>query len=169
MKHTAIIGGEPLDIEVTRNENGIIEAEIAGTKYVLDAREVETGVFSVNWNNQSIEISVVRNGATNGNNYVVSIAGRRIPVELIDARAALRKAAHHGQAGTVELRAPMPGKVVKVLVTEGAVVELNQGLLVIEAMKMQNEIKSPKQGVVRQLGVKEGAALNAGDLLAIVE
>ena len=169
MKHTAIIGGEPLDIEVTRNENGIIEAEIAGTKYVLDAREVETGVFSVNWNNQSIEVSVVRNGATNGNNYVVSIAGRRIPVELIDARAALRKAAHHGQAGTVELRAPMPGKVVKVLVTEGAVVELNQGLLVIEAMKMQNEIKSPKQGVVRQLGVKDGAALNAGDLLAIVE
>jgi biotin carboxyl carrier protein len=169
MKYTAVIGGEPLDIEVTRKESGIIEAEIAGTKYVLDAREVEAGVFSVNWNNQSIEISVVRNGATNGNNYVVSIAGRRIPVELLDARAALRKAAHHGQAGTVELRAPMPGKVVKLLVAEGAAVELNQGLMVIEAMKMQNEIKSPKQGVVRQLGVKEGAALNAGDLLAIVE
>jgi len=169
MKYTAIIGGEPLDIEVTRNEGGIVEAEIAGTKYVLDAQEVEAGVFSVNWNNQSIEISVVRNGATNGNNYVVSIAGRRIPVELLDARAALRKAALHGQAGRVELRAPMPGKVVKLLVNEGAAVGLNQGLLVIEAMKMQNEIKSPKQGVVRQLGVKEGAALNAGDLLAIVE
>jgi len=90
-------------------------------------------------------------------------------VELLDARAALRKAAHHGQAGTVELRAPMPGKVVKVLVAEGTAVELNQGLLVIEAMKMQNEIKSPKQGVVRQLAAMEGAALNAGDLLAIVE
>jgi biotin carboxyl carrier protein len=169
MKYTAIIGGEPLDIEVTRKESDIIEAEIAGTKYVLNAREVEAGVFSVNWNNQSIEVSVLRNGATNGNNYVVSIAGRRIPVELLDARAALRKAAHHGQAGTVELRAPMPGKVVKVLVNAGAAVELNQGLLVIEAMKMQNEIKSPKQGVVKKLGIKEGTALTAGDLIAIVE
>jgi biotin carboxyl carrier protein len=90
-------------------------------------------------------------------------------VEIIDSRGALRKAAQHGHAGTVELRAPMPGKVVKVLVSEGATVDMNQGLLVIEAMKMQNEIKSPKKGTVRKLGVKETAAVNAGDLLAIVE
>jgi len=63
----------------------------------------------------------------------------------------------------------MPGKVVKVLVNEGAAVEMNQGLLVIEAMKMQNEIKSTKKGTVRKLGVKESTAVNAGDLLAIVE
>jgi biotin carboxyl carrier protein len=63
----------------------------------------------------------------------------------------------------------MPGKVVKVLVEEGAAVEMNQGLLMIEAMKMQNEIKSPKKGVVRKLGVTEGAAVNSNDLLATVE
>jgi biotin carboxyl carrier protein len=63
----------------------------------------------------------------------------------------------------------MPGKVVKVLVREGASVEANQGLLVVEAMKMQNEIKSPKKGIVRKLSVQEAAAVNAGDLLIVVE
>ena len=63
----------------------------------------------------------------------------------------------------------MPGKVVKLLVAEGAEVQANQGIVVLEAMKMQNEIKSPKQGVVRKLDVTQGAAVNAGDLLATVE
>jgi len=87
----------------------------------------------------------------------------------VDPRSALRKAAQQGHVGTVELRAPMPGKVVKVLASEGAEVQANQGILVMEAMKMQNEIKSPKQGVVKRIGVKEGAAVNAGDVLAVVE
>ena len=63
----------------------------------------------------------------------------------------------------------MPGKVVKLLVQQGAEVEANQGLLVIEAMKMQNEIKSPKRGRVKRLAVQEAATVNAGELLAIVE
>jgi biotin carboxyl carrier protein len=63
----------------------------------------------------------------------------------------------------------MPGKVIKLLVAEGAEVQVNQGIVVLEAMKMQNEIKSPKKGVVSKLGVTEGAAVNAGDLLATVE
>jgi pyruvate carboxylase subunit B len=63
----------------------------------------------------------------------------------------------------------MPGKVIKLLVSEGAEVEPNQGIVVLEAMKMQNEIKSPKKGIVRKLGVTEGAAVNSNDLLATVE
>jgi biotin carboxyl carrier protein len=90
-------------------------------------------------------------------------------VEIIDTRAAFRRAAQHEQDGVVQIRAPMPGKVIKLLVAEGAEVEPNQGIVVLEAMKMQNEIKSPKKGVVRKLGVKEGAAVNSGDLLATVE
>jgi len=63
----------------------------------------------------------------------------------------------------------MPGKIVKVLVTEGAEVNANQGILVMEAMKMQNELKSPKKGIVRKLTVTEGMAVNSGDLLVSVE
>jgi len=67
------------------------------------------------------------------------------------------------------VRAPMPGKVIKVLVAEGTEVLVNQGIVVLEAMKMQNEIKSPKNGIVRKLAVTDGAPVNSGDLLATVE
>ena len=63
----------------------------------------------------------------------------------------------------------MPGKVIKVLVAEGAEVQPNQGIVVLEAMKMQNEIKSPKKGVVQKIVAAEGANVNAGDVLAVVE
>jgi biotin carboxyl carrier protein len=63
----------------------------------------------------------------------------------------------------------MPGKIVRVLVSQGAEVEAGTGVLVVEAMKMQNEIKSPKKGTIQKILVSEGAAVNAGDVLAIVE
>jgi biotin carboxyl carrier protein len=165
MKYTAVIGGERLDVALIRVDDNTVEADIGGEKYVLDATAVEPGVYWLRWNNRSIEISVTPHGDT----YVASVGSHHIDVEILDARAALRRAAQQGYDGAVEIRAPMPGKVVKVLVTEGATVELDQGLVVIEAMKMQNEMKSPKQGIVRKIGVKETAAVNAGDLLAIVE
>jgi biotin carboxyl carrier protein len=63
----------------------------------------------------------------------------------------------------------MPGKIVRLLVREGAAVEAGTGVLVVEAMKMQNEIKSPKKGTIQKILVGEGTAVNAGDVLAIVE
>jgi biotin carboxyl carrier protein len=71
--------------------------------------------------------------------------------------------------GPKKLTAPMPGKIVRVLVSQGAEVEAGAGVLVVEAMKMQNEIKSPKKGTIQKILVSEGAAVNAGDVLAIVE
>ena len=165
MKYTAIIDGERLEIELMRADDRIIEAQIGDESYIIDVKAVEPGVYWFQWKDRSIEIAV----APNDDAYAVSFGGQRMHVEIIDTRAALRKAAQHGHDGMVELRAPMPGKVVKVLVGEGSAVEMNQGLLVIEAMKMQNEFKSPKKGIVRKLAVKESAAVNAGDLLAIVE
>jgi biotin carboxyl carrier protein len=63
----------------------------------------------------------------------------------------------------------MPGKVVRVLVEEGATVEAGAGLVVVEAMKMQNELKSPKAGTVTELRAREGTTVNAGDVLAVIE
>ena len=165
MKYTAIIDGQAVEMELIQHGSHSVEATIAGKTYTLNVDEVETGVYWLVWDNRSIEISV----SPNGDRYAVSVAGRQLDVEIEDARAALRKASVHGHAGMVELRAPMPGKIVKVLVSEGAAVELDQGLLVIEAMKMQNEVKSPKTGIVKKVAVQETAAVNAGDLLVIVE
>ena len=63
----------------------------------------------------------------------------------------------------------MPGKVVRILVRERAEVEAGQGIVIVEAMKMQNEIKSPKKGILQKLLTAEGSNVNAGDVLAIVE
>jgi biotin carboxyl carrier protein len=164
VKYTALIEGELVEIELT-GKSSSIEATIGGSKYAIDVQTIEPGVYWFNWNNRSIEISVI----SNGSGYVVSLEGRRVPVEIVDARTAFRKATHRAQDGAVELRAPMPGKVVKLLVGEGVEVEAHQSILVMEAMKMQNEIKSPKKGIVKRLAVKESAAVNAHDLLAIVE
>ncbi|HSB13592.1 MAG TPA: acetyl-CoA carboxylase biotin carboxyl carrier protein subunit, partial [Bryobacteraceae bacterium] len=65
--------------------------------------------------------------------------------------------------------APMPGKVVRVLAAEGDLVEAGQGLLVVEAMKMQNEVKAPKAGRVAALAAREGGTVAAGDVLAVIE
>jgi biotin carboxyl carrier protein len=165
MKYTVIVDGERVEIDLQVNQSNSIEAEIGGRKYALEAKTLETGIYWFNWQNRSIEVAVT----PNGNGYAVSFGGQRLTVEIVDARTALQKTAQRGQAGTVEIRAPMPGKVVKVLLLEGSEVQENQGILVMEAMKMQNEIKSPKSGVVKKLTVVEGAAVNAGDLLATVE
>jgi acetyl/propionyl-CoA carboxylase alpha subunit len=165
MKYTAIVQGQNVEIELHRKPHGVIEAEIGGRRYTLQGKAVEPGVYWLTLDNQSLEIGV---GQT-VDGYLVSLLGRQIPVEILDTRNALRRAAQAGHDGIAQIRAPMPGKVIKLLVVEGAEVEPNQGIVVLEAMKMQNEIKSPKKGVVRKLGVTEGAAVNSGDLLATVE
>jgi biotin carboxyl carrier protein len=73
------------------------------------------------------------------------------------------------EKGPKKVIAPMSGRVVRLLASEGAEVEAGQGIVVVEAMKMQNEIKSPKKGVVQKLMATTGANVNAGDVLAIVE
>lgn len=78
----------------------------------------------------------------------------------------------HGAAeveGRQQIVAPMPGKIVRILVKAGDTVELGQGLIVVEAMKMQNEIRSPKSGAIEKIVAKEGDAVNAGDVLLWVD
>ena len=98
------------------------------------------------------------------------VNGESYPVEVSDPRSFRgRRKRSDLEAGPRQLIAPMPGKVVRVLVSDANEVEAGQGILVIEAMKMQNEIKSPKKGRVQKIAVQSGASVNAGDLLAVVE
>ena len=165
MRFAALFQGEPIDIDFAWGEAGVVDATIDGRRYTLQVRMVEPGVYWFNWNNQSVEIRVT----SRGEQYVVSLPRGRVTVVMADPRSTLRRRAHQAVDGVAEIRTPMPGKVVKLLVAEGAEVRANQGLLVVEAMKMQNEVKSPKNGILRKLGVREGAAVNSGDLLATVE
>ena len=99
----------------------------------------------------------------------IILGGQRFPIEVRDLRSlrARRRGAVGGE-GPRKVVAPMPGKIIRVLVAERSEVEAGQGIVVVEAMKMQNELKSPKKGVVAKLLVSEGAAVNAGDALAVI-
>jgi biotin carboxyl carrier protein len=165
MKYTVVVVGERVELEIDHNDASKIVAQVDGRVYSLEAKTVEPGVYWFNWNNRSVELSVT----PAGEEYTVSVDGRRYTAEILDARAALRKAAQQGHDGVVELRAPMPGKIVKILLQPGTEVSANQGVLVMEAMKMQNEVKSPKSGIVKRIAVQENATVNAGELLAVVE
>jgi len=141
-------------------ENG----ESGTREFTLDARETQPGVLSLLLDGHSYEIrSEITPAGT-----VVCVGDRRYSAEVADPRSPRTRRAEEGH-GPQKITAPMPGKVVRLLVAEGSAVEQGQGILVIEAMKMQNELKSAKKGVVRKIMVKEGATANSGDVLAVVE
>ena len=159
-----MVAGERVDFQWEGDAN-TVEATINGRVYALETKEIGPGAFWFSWNGRSIEATVLRTDQ----GYAVAIEGHRIAVEFSDSRKALRRAAHVDHGGVVEVRAPMAGKIVRILVTESAEVEVHQGIVVMEAMKMQNEIRAPKRGRILKLEVAEGNAISAGDLIALLE
>ena len=140
------------------------EAAIDGRKIDADAEEIYPGTYSILLRGQSFEVVVEKSG----DGWLLRTAEREFQLEIIDPRSWRR-----GRAGSIELEgrqevaAPMPGKIVRVLVAVGQNVAAGQGLLVIEAMKMQNEIRSPKSGTVERLA-RERQTVSAGEILAVV-
>jgi biotin carboxyl carrier protein len=162
-QRTAIVGGERFDVVWTETESAV-EATVNGRSYRIEKHRLHGNAIWLGWNGASVEAIVTQRET----GYEVSILGTRIAVEFEDSR---RKARRHGgtAAGVASVRAPMPGKIVRVLRAQGDEVESHQGIVVMEAMKMQNEIRSPKQGKIVQLSVAEGDAVKLGDLIAQVE
>ncbi|HMI50956.1 MAG TPA: biotin/lipoyl-containing protein [Candidatus Saccharimonadales bacterium] len=132
-----------------------------------DVVEIAPNIFSILFNGESHEIRIAP--ASSGA-LTIQTGTHEFTAEVIDPRAwSGRRHSHAELEGRQQITAPMPGKVVKVLVQAGERVEAGQGLLVVEAMKMQNEIRSSKTGTVERLLVKEGQPVNAGDVLALVD
>jgi biotin carboxyl carrier protein len=168
MRLTAEIDGERHALEV-RREGARVFAQVGGRAYELDARETEAGAYLLTLGGRVYECRVEAGDARGGASKV-EVGGRAYEVALFDPRR-LRAAGAGGaqnQARAV-VAASIPGKVVRVLVEEGAAVEAGEGLVVVEAMKMQNELKSPKAGTVVELRARAGATVNAGDVLVVVE
>jgi len=126
---------------------------------------VEPGVYSILRDGRSYEARVEQADGR----LVVFIDGHRFEIEVGDPRRWSRPAAGKGIEGRLSVAAPMPGKTVRLLVAAGDTVVAGQGLLVVEAMKMQNELKSPKGGRVVALPAREGATVAAGEVLAVIE
>ncbi len=136
-----------------------------GRPMQIDAVLARSDVLSLRIGNMCYEVKSERVAG----DLHIWVGSARFAAEVRDPRSLrsrTRAADHHGPR---KITAAMPGKVVRILVNEGEEVEAGAGIVVIEAMKMQNEIKSPKKGIVQKIPVKQGAAVNAGDVLAIVE
>jgi biotin carboxyl carrier protein len=130
--------------------------------------EVQPGVYSVLIGQKSWSVHILpKPGPEAG--VEAWIANRRYQVDVSDLRDRAGNSTRQSLAGPFELRALMPGKVVKLLVGPDEAVVTGQSLLVVEAMKMQNEMKSPKDGVVTRIYAAEGATVAAGERLLLVE
>ncbi len=152
-------------IDLERNASGW-RATLDGRPVAVDAAEIAPNTLSILLDGQSFEISVTpsQDGKLN-----LHTGTQEFTAEVIDPRAWSGR--RHGSVeaeGRQQIIAPMPGKVVRLLVKAGEHVEAGQGLLVVEAMKMQNEIRSPKSGTVERVLAKEGQPVNAGEILAWV-
>jgi biotin carboxyl carrier protein len=162
--------GKPqtFQVELVRNkQTDEIMCRVDGeTVSGLDARSSQREILSLLLGTKSYE---VRRDTAESQSRIV-IGEETFTYEVRDPRslgARRAKAASHD--GPKKIKAPMPGKVVRILAGEGTHVEAGQGVLVIEAMKMQNEMKSPKAGVVKKILAAEGTTVNAGDALAEIE
>ena len=165
MTYEVLIDGKTHRLELTRADDGWA-CKLDGRAFQIDAVLARRDVLSILIEGTAYEVKRERT-ATDMHLWV---GPARYSAEVRDPRSLRsRRAAGMEEQGPRKLVSAMPGKVVRVLLAPGSEVEAGQAVLVVEAMKMQNELKSPKKGVVQKIVVSEGTAVNAGDVLAIVE
>lgn len=165
MLYAITIDGKDYRLEVNRL-GGSWQCLLDGRQLQADAIQVAGNALSLLIDGVSFEARYERTAS----NLYLWLGGKRFAVEVRDPRSLRgRKSKSDADDGPRKLMAAMTGKVVRVLARERDEVQAGQGVLVVEAMKMQNEIKSPKKGVLQKLLVAPGASVNTGDLLAIIE
>jgi biotin carboxyl carrier protein len=156
------VDGKRVRVEFPATSGANLACTVDGRETVVDARFLEPGVLSLIVAGRQIRCVLDGDSAV--------IAGRRIPFARFDPRSLeARRATGDAADGPRAVKAPMPGRVVRVLVSAGDTVEQGAGVIVIEAMKMQNELRSPKAGRVARVAVVIGDTVQSGDLLAVIE
>jgi acetyl/propionyl-CoA carboxylase alpha subunit len=157
--------GRELAVEVTENA-GAHKLKVDGQEAPCDFLRLANGHYSLIVNGCVYDFTA---DFSEGKCLLAGCDGSWL-LKVADARRlALQRDATEGQAGLQRLTAEMPGKVIRVLVAPGDTVAYEQGLLVLEAMKMQNEIRAPKAGIVREIKVCPGATVSTGEFLLSIE
>jgi biotin carboxyl carrier protein len=165
MIYEVTVGEKSYRVELRRAGEGW-QCKLDGRELPLDVTSAQNGVLSLLLNGKSYEIKQEIAGPETN----IVVGHERFSVALRDPRSfRSRRGAGVAEQGVKKITAPMPGKIVRVLAPEGTAVQMGQSVIVIEAMKMQNELKAPKNGVVKKINVAEGAAVDAGQALAEVE
>src|ERR1700689_2603345 len=162
MLYDVTIDGKNYRLELNHVE-GRWSCRLDGRELEVDAVLARPDVLSLRIGNSAYEIKSERVAS----DLHLWVGSTRFAAEVRDPRSLRGRTRAGDDHGPRKIAAPMPGKVVRILVRTGEAVAAGAGIAVVEAMKMQNEIKSPKKGIVQKILVGEGAAVNAGDVLAI--
>jgi biotin carboxyl carrier protein len=166
MTYDVIINGNTHRVELTKLDTTWL-CKVDDSVMEVDAAFTARDVISILLGGKQYEVK--RERSLSGETHMI-VGSARYSADVQDPRSLRTRRSHSaGGEGPQKLAAPMPGKVVRILVGEKDEVEAGQGVIVVEAMKMQNELKSPKKGKVSKILVAEGATVNAGDALVIIE
>jgi biotin carboxyl carrier protein len=167
MKLRASVGDYEGDVDI-RTEGSRVFATLDGRSYEIDFQRSGDSFLLITGGH--VFDCRIDGPVESGSVVEVSVGTQPFAVTLSDPRR-LRTATVAGAlaGGVARITAPMPGKVVRVMVEAGAEVAAGEGILVVEAMKMQNEMKSPRAGKVLTVNVEVGTTVNGGDVLAVIE
>ena len=166
MKYVAIIQGKETVVEISRKLN-LYCLTIGNKSFTVDAFRPRPQSLSMLIEGKSYEVGLEKNG----NRFTVYLFDDTIELEIVDARKfqATGNTRPTSASGPLKIQAPMPGKIVKVSVEEKDLVNEGDSLLVVEAMKMQNELRAPKAGIVTRIHVREGEPVSMSQVLMILE
>jgi len=167
MAYIATLNDEEYKIDVEKRGEYLFTITIGDKKYNVDVIHSEHSLYSLLLNGKSYEVDLdpkdgVCNILVKGEHYSISIINEK-------KKALWTKAKELVSEGKQSILTEMPGKVVKILAEKGQQVKRNQGLIVVEAMKMENELKAPKDGKVIEINVKEGETVEGGTTLIVIE
>lgn len=166
MKYIAQYNDKEYTVEISRNGTAVT-ASVDGRRYELHATEPEPGVHLFKNGSAVHELTVER---TAEGMFRVRSGENTFDLSVADPKRLRGRSSAAGEHdGVAEIKTAMPGKIVRVLVAAGDAVEKGDGIIVVEAMKMQNELKSPKSGTVSEIRFAEGSTAAAGDVLVTIE
>ena len=170
MTYEVEINGRMRTVSVERAGSAYVVA-VDGQQHRLDVTPINGAISLILDDGRSYEVSIGESPGGSGN-LTVHVNGRVVSVAVGTSRASWARRGHDGSSagqGPHRVLAPMPGKVVKLLVQPGDRVAARQGVVVVEAMKMENELRSAKAGVVTEVKVAEGASVEAGAVLVVID
>lgn len=167
MAFIARLGERIYNVEIEEIDKSLYRVAVDGNEFLVDGKRTGHSNYSLIIENRSFEVDV----DIAEDEYRILVDGRSYHIHLVDERRVRLGGFQSGvqPQGRQEVWMPMPGKVIAVLVGEGEKVEKGQGLAILEAMKMENEVQSPISGEVKEVKVKAGDSLEAGTVLVVVE
>jgi biotin carboxyl carrier protein len=160
------VAGRTRTVQVDRTPDGLFQVSVDGQRHTLDVRQTDVGLSLVFEDGRSLEAAATAQAA---GEWLVQLPHVDVTAVVDAQRHGRRSAGGPSAAGVQRVTAPMPGRVLRVLVGVGDQVEHRQGLVVVEAMKMENELGAPKAGRITEITVVEGVSVEAGRLLMVIE